>query len=514
MKKAILLALLFSVSAFIFAQKPGDNLFDTSYVHRIDVDFYEPNFWDTLEYYYLLISDPMTGLPLGPKKYLPAKITIDGNVLDTIGFRQKGFFSNWGASGSMRKPFKVDINEFVKGQRYDGLRKFNLQNSFGDPSLMRDMLSYDLMRNAGVPAPRTAYARVYLNNQYWGLYLLLEQIDKEFLDAHFSSKKGNLYKAIASCHLDWQGPNPADYKDELELKTNEDEDDWTDLIRLINIINNTPQQDFVDSISNIFEVDEFLKVLAMDVMMLNWDSYYDHGRNFYMYQNPDTRKFHWIPWDYNLSFSSTEVDILFNDLKNQGGWNKPLIESILAVDSFENMFLDHYCTAIHGGNFDSTRLFPFMDRTQALLHPLVAFDPHFFYSLQDFNMSLDQDVIGGIGFPARGLKPFVRDRILTVRQELGNWGHVCQPNVSINDPLTYTPFILYPNPAQSSFYIELDQPIASGRILLRNELGQLVRDATFTGTEMEVDVNNLPAGLYVAEVIGKDIRVNKKVLVR
>ena len=458
----------------------------------------------------------MTGLPLGPKKYLPARITIDGNTLDTVGVRQKGFFSNWGAFGSYKKPLKVDINEFVSGQKYDGLKKFNLQNGFGDPSVMRDMLSYDLMRRTGAAAPRSAYAGVYLNQKYWGLYLMVEQVDKTFLDNNFSSKQGNLYKAISSCHLDWQGTNPENYKDELELKTNEAEDDWSDMIRLLRILSFSSANNFVDSIDAIFEVEEFLKILAIDVMLYNWDSYYDHGRNFYLYQNPDTRKFHWIPWDYNLSFSYTQVDILFKDLRNQGGWNKPLIESILAVDSFETMFLESYCEAL-SGNFDSTRMFPLIDQTATKIRPFLAIDTNYFYSINDFDLCLHSDIMGSpgpIGFPAPGLKPFVRDRILTVRQELGSWGHLCQPSVGIDDPITQMGVTLYPNPAQDAFRIDIEKPLVNGQVLLRNQLGQLIMSRSITGLSTEVTVRDLPTGLYIAEVVGEGVRMSRKVVVK
>ncbi len=211
----------------------------------------------------------------------------------------KGFSSFWGSE--FKKSFKLDFNEYVPGRRYDGLRKLNLNNGEGDPSLNRDLLCYDLMRNNGVRAPRTSYARLYLNGEYWGLYAVIEQIDRTFLEYNFQNDKGNLFKNIGWTELEWLGNSLSDYEESIGLKTNESENDWSGFINLVDVINNTSNTDFKDAIAEVFNVDLYLKTLAIDVATNNWDSYLDHGRNFYMYEDYQSGKFQWIPWDYNLA---------------------------------------------------------------------------------------------------------------------------------------------------------------------------------------------------------------------
>ena len=73
--------------------------------------------------------------------------------------------------------------------------------------MLRDALSYKIMRDVGLAAPRTSFAKVYLNGSYWGLYLIVEQVNKTFLKQHFADNDGNLYKCIDNTDLTWQGSN-------------------------------------------------------------------------------------------------------------------------------------------------------------------------------------------------------------------------------------------------------------------------------------------------------------------
>jgi spore coat protein CotH len=176
------------LSSGLHAQS-GQDMFDETYVHEIQITFDDPNFWDSLTMYYddMLMSG-------ADKKYMMASgVVIDGNVLDSVGVRQKGFFSNWGAFGSNKKPLKIDFGEY-KDRKYDGLKKINLANGFRDPSMLRDVMAYRVFRTMGLRAPRTSYAKVYINNQYWGLYIVVEQVDSEFIEDNFpGNSDGNLY---------------------------------------------------------------------------------------------------------------------------------------------------------------------------------------------------------------------------------------------------------------------------------------------------------------------------------
>ncbi len=294
MKKWLSAIFLFFYCLLAFAQT-GKELFDNSLVHEIRLEFDQPDFWNDLKTNY----DEAQQFSGGDIEDMMARISIDGTLMDSIGVRLKGKSSYFYVD--KKKPFKIDLNIFVE-QSFDGLKKINLHNGIGDPAMLRDYLGYNLMRANGVMAPRVSFCRLFLNDEYWGLYEIVEQVDKTFLKNNFASGKGNLYKNQRWSNLDWWGDNPEIYKDTFELKTNEVEDDWSGLIRFLDVLNNSSDTDFPWAIEEVFNVDQYLHVLAIDVMTNNWDSYIDNRRNWYLYEEPKSGKIHWIPWDYNLSF--------------------------------------------------------------------------------------------------------------------------------------------------------------------------------------------------------------------
>ena len=271
----------------------GEALFDDNIVHEVRIEFSTSDYWSTLKQNYDF------NYPDVP--YIMANVMIDGEQVDSIGVRLKGFSSYF--TESDKKSIKLDFNEFVKGKRYDGLKKVNLNNGEGDPALQRDVIAYDLMRRSGVSAPRTAYTKVFLNDVYWGLYLIVEQIDKVFLSDNFETNDGNLFKNMDFSELAWLGNDTIDYQEIFDLKTDDNPEAWERFVNLMNVINNTNDQDFKSQIDEVFNVDLFLRTLMVDVALENWDSYLEHGRNFYMYEHPETQQFNWIPWDYNLSMT-------------------------------------------------------------------------------------------------------------------------------------------------------------------------------------------------------------------
>ena len=285
--------LLLSISTF--CQK-GDDLFDPSYVHEVRLYFFEDNFFENMDSLWD-VHHEASGINV---PYTRAFVQIDGNWLDTVGIRIKGLSSYYKAN-SQKKPFKIDFNEFTEDQEYDGMKKINLHNGACDPGMLRDFLAYDVLRTAGVAAPRVAPCRLYFNDEFWGVYNIIEQIDKTFLKNNFSSGGGTLIKNTGWDELHWKGPEIDPYLEDYEMKTNEDEDDWSDFINFVDVINNTSDAAFPDAIEEVFDVDLFLHVMAVDVMTNNWDSYIDGERNWFLYHEPNSGKMHWIPWDYNLS---------------------------------------------------------------------------------------------------------------------------------------------------------------------------------------------------------------------
>lgn len=519
MRNTYLLLFVFISTCFVTTgqETSGESVFDESIVHEIRISFPEDDFWDVLTENYDNAQgeiDPWTGeviTPPGEKVYLEATLLVDGNDAGTVGIRQKGYFSNWGAFGSQKKPLKIDFNEFVAGHKYDGLKKLNLQNGFSDPSMMRDALAYKLFRDIGIPAPRTAYAKVYINDTYWGLYIMVEQINKTFLKENFSNNDGNLFKCIENTNLQWQGESIEAYTDEFELKTNEEANDWSDFINFVDIINNSDEADFNSDLDAVFMVDNYLKTLALDVMIQNWDSYYDHGRNFYVYHNPDKDKIQWIPWDYNLSFSSSTVDLLLNDV-GSGGWpgeepeEKPLTKNIMANETLKQQYLEHVCD-IKNSYFTLEHLETYIDQTATLIEDALEEDPNKFFSMQEFQSGIEN---GNLEYP--GIKNFISSRTSTIEGEFDALNFECF-GLGTEELLVSKTFDLYPNPVSDVLNIVVDNN-ESGQLKIYNNLGVLVYVVDEFRTHHMVSTSSLSKGLYHVQFIQGQKLISKKIIVQ
>ena len=136
---------------------------------------------------------------------------------------------------------------------FRSLKKLNLNNNFKDPTLLREKVMYDFLNVNGCYAPRADLANVYINDQLWGVYTTVEEVDKTFLDRTFNDDKGNLFKGDPSGDLKWLGSSQSLYETKYELKLNEVLNDWTDLITFINTLNNAPASSFHQDLDTIFD---------------------------------------------------------------------------------------------------------------------------------------------------------------------------------------------------------------------------------------------------------------------
>ena len=112
--------------------------------------------------------------------------------LDSVGFRLRGNTSRQ----ADKKSFKLDFNHFQRGRDFYGIEKLNLNGEHNDPSIIRSKLSWDIFEDIGMPATRASHAKVYINGQYYGLYISIEHIDENFLERHYADDSGNLWKCI------------------------------------------------------------------------------------------------------------------------------------------------------------------------------------------------------------------------------------------------------------------------------------------------------------------------------
>jgi hypothetical protein len=224
--------------------------------------------------------------------WFPAEVTIDGERVDRVEARKKGFL---GSISITRPSLKLSFDNLVSGRQFHGLEKMTLNNNRQDPSLIRQCSAYFLFRRAGVPAPRCAFAHVTLNGRDSRTYTHVESISKRFIRTQFESAEGNLYEGQGSDFLGtgWEG---------FQLKTNTDANDTSDLDRMHDALTLSPEKR-LDALKGVLDVDSFLTYWAMEALVAHWDSYSTTRNNYFLYDDADTG-FHFIPWGADATMES------------------------------------------------------------------------------------------------------------------------------------------------------------------------------------------------------------------
>ncbi len=161
----------------------ADKLFDTSYVHSINIDVSSDDWQNMLD-------------NARAEEYISCDVTIDGTTIKNVGIRPKGntSLSNVESMDSERYSFKIKFDKYDDGKNYMGLDKIALNNIIQDNTYMKDYFSYRMMGEAGADAPLCSYSYIKVNNQDWGLYLTVEAIDESFARRNYGSDFGELYK--------------------------------------------------------------------------------------------------------------------------------------------------------------------------------------------------------------------------------------------------------------------------------------------------------------------------------
>jgi len=264
-------------------------LFDPDRLLDIDIEL-APADWDALRLQTRSIFDVLgqscLTAPAGsPFTYFPATVTIDGVEVTQVGVRKKGFF---GSLSSTKPSFKVDFGEYLPDREYAGLSKLTLNNAISDPSLVKQCLGYRLFADAGIPSPRCNFARVSVNGLYLGIYVNVEAVGKKFLARHFADNDGNLYEgALSDFRPGWV--------ETFEKKTNELDPDRGDL-QAVTAALDQPDGELVAALDPLVDLDRFYTFWAMELIVMHADGYARNTNNFFVYHDPTSGKFQFMPW--------------------------------------------------------------------------------------------------------------------------------------------------------------------------------------------------------------------------
>ncbi|MFY8021771.1 MAG: CotH kinase family protein [Bacteroidia bacterium] len=386
----------------------AQSFYDSDTIQKIELYFSQSN-WD----YQLDTSK------LGSGTYLLASVKLNGVYYDSVGVKYKGNSSY--DSVNAKNPFHIELNTF-REQNHEGYTDIKLSNAYGDPSLIREVLSYRILNNY-MKSPKSAFAELYVNDKYIGLYSSAESINEKYCERNFYSSHGTFIKGNPSItpgpavksNLKYLGEDTSSYYNYYELKSAAG---WTDLKELCYIITNKPED-----LSNIFDIDKALWMLAFNNLFVNLDSYSGvFAQNYYLYKD-QLGVFNPIVWDVNMNFgafpfagspnngmgslSVTNMQQL-SPLYHSTHSDWPLIQTLFSNAKWKRKYLAHLKTML-SEMMDSSVCFNLADSYQSLIRKSVLADSNKFFSNSQFEGSLNTNYTFG-SYQVPGIKTIMNAR--------------------------------------------------------------------------------------------------------
>jgi spore coat protein CotH len=326
--------------------------------------------------------------------WVPASVRYDGRSWTKVGMRYKGHASLKGAwqSGVRKLSFILDFDHFeesereIKDQRFFGFNRLAFSNAYNDPSLIREKVAAEVFRAGGVPAARSAFAHVTLDwgngPVYLGLYTIVEDPCDAMRATQLGDAGGNLYKPWGDAARWLSTAEVGQSEIEAKFEGCEAVGDRSDAIAAIAALHadRSDAAAWRAALEQRFDVGAFLKALALNQVMMNWDSYGCMHHNYFVYADSrQSGRLRWFPWDLNEAMLAKQQSgcpapgsvLLEEIVEARSGIDArwPLIRFLLADAEYRATYEHELRSAIDGAFAAG----PLVARLKAL-HALVA--PH------------------------------------------------------------------------------------------------------------------------------------------
>ncbi len=363
-------------------------LFDTESVNTIELYFDRPDWDEALDSLYAE----------GEEGRLAGAVVVNGTRFDSVGVRYKGR-SSYNPSRN-KNPFNIKLDWVRAGQEVEGHGTLRLANVYKDPSFVREALSYEIARRC-MPASRTGFANISVNDTLIGLYTNVEDVDRLFMRRHFlcddnARFKGQMTDSATDIGWKYLGPDSSPYLDYFIL---ESDSGWPELIGFLDTLGN-----FNAALDEVLDVDRHLWMLAFDILMVNLDAPINMAQNFYLYRGASGR-FQPIVWDLNENFgafrdllgtgqlSTTQMQQLDPFLRDDDP-DYPIASGVFPDARRRRMYVAHMRTLIDeafADNWYRERAYEIQDAIDAD----VRADPNKFYTYNDFLNNVTRSVGSG-----------------------------------------------------------------------------------------------------------------------
>lgn len=359
-----------------------------SEVRTVHLNFYDPNFWQQMKDNY------------NTPNFVLASFTFGDVTLDSVAVQFKGqtSYTRPEKDGSEKLSFDVKLDQIIDGQDIDGYNTLNFNNAFQDPSFMKEVLYAHLSREH-MPAVKGNYIRLYLNDEDWGLYPNIQQLNGDFIKEWFMNNNGLRWRADkppwyeqietdlkgsaevppepnwgdGTAALNYLGDEDSLYQEFYTLKSGEMEDPWNFLIRVCDILNNVSMEELYDSLRIYLDIDATVWFLAHEIVFSDDDSYIHKGKmDYYLYQDQETDRMVPLEFDGNSAMNLRNVE--WSPYYNFEEENYPLMNRLLGVPELRQRYIAHVRTILNDC-FIEGKAGSLIDGYVTLLAPHVKSDP-------------------------------------------------------------------------------------------------------------------------------------------
>ena len=360
---------------------------------------------------------------------LPERISVKASFrwrevsLDNVTIRFKGNSSS-APNQQHKRSFLIKFNEFDDGQRFLGLRRVSFDNGVQFGSLFSEPIITEILQAHGVKTHRCNYARLFLNDEYLGVYVNVERIDESFIEHHLPDANGLLFKVDhggAGANLQFLGSNPATYQRAFEPETKSAKQGQPRLVEFIKLINQSKPSDFAANFDATLEADDFLRVTAVMLFSGAFDQLTGwNPHNYYLYYDAKHARWRYLPWDLDVGF----CEVAFGRIQVLADWNaawptagqmpNPLLDRIVADPALLRRYRET-ASVILEKHFEPERLCAVIDAKYALIKQDLQTDPFPHRRVTNPGDQSYDDIVASI-------KTFVRKRYATARHQLDNPG--------------------------------------------------------------------------------------------
>lgn len=273
--------------------------------------------------------------------YYPADLTLNGQTVRNAGIRSRGRGSRSGTKPGLR----VDFDRYSSGQTFLGLKSFILDNLTQDPSGIHESVAAGFYARIGVPVSREIHTRLYVNNEYVGLYVIVEAVDKDLLARVFGSigtdTQNDGYLFEFKYQDDWRfsnlGASLDPYKARFEATTHEsksDEEKYRPIETLVRLTNDTPASSLPAAIGGLLDLPAFVRFVAAQNFLAETDGFLGAFgmNNFYLYRLENRDLHTLIMWDADNTFYSAELPT------NDWGAGTTLMEKLMSLPEYSDLY--------------------------------------------------------------------------------------------------------------------------------------------------------------------------------